>query len=140
MAKSVTIEGKRYQIDEFTHGYLTAAVWSSTIGSGVIFDGEEIEDGTSMDEYFEISDFSKEAFKAAVKDCAAFQRDEADDLDASGLDESEQGHLFWLNRNGHGVGFWDSPGGVVGNRLSKAAKVYGGVDLYIGDDGKIHGT
>jgi hypothetical protein len=48
------------------------------------------------------------------------------------------GHDFWLTRNGHGAGFWDRGLGDLGERLSKAAKVYGEVYLYPGDDGKVY--
>jgi len=48
------------------------------------------------------------------------------------------GYDFWLTRNGHGAGFWDRGLGDLGERLTEAAKVYGGVDLYVGDDGRIY--
>lgn len=40
------------------------------------------------------------------------------------------GHDFALNRNGHGAGFWDRGLGVLGDRLSAAAKVYGEVNIW----------
>lgn len=78
-----------------------------------------------------------------------------------------EGHNFWLNRNGHGSGFWDRYSQTtceeqaiavvsrdfskrdalnqtcscryhVCQRLSEACKPYGSVDLYIGDDGLIY--
>jgi len=123
-------ERHTFKVSPFVYGYLEAAVWSSTD-----------EDGEPLDDRFDFKeDLSLETVKGAIKDCTAFQKSEQDDLDASGLPEAEQGHLFWLNRNGHGVGFWDRPGGKLGDRLSKATKVYGSVDLYVGDDGLVYGA
>lgn len=47
---------------------------------------------------------------------------------------------FWLTRNGHGAGFWDGGWPEHSDELTKLSKPYGSVDLYIGDDGLIHGT
>ncbi|GAA3632936.1 hypothetical protein [Microlunatus ginsengisoli] len=47
-------------------------------------------------------------------------------------------HDFWLTRNRHGAGFWDRGYGEDGDTLTEAAHAYGGVDLYIGEDGRIH--
>lgn len=59
-----------------------------------------------------------------------------------GVDESQGGHSFWLSRNGHGAGFfdWSHPAllGEACSRLQDAARVYGTVDLYVGDDGKVY--
>ncbi len=48
-------------------------------------------------------------------------------------------HDFWLTRCGHGAGFWDGdwpePAATV---LDNAAKAFGNVDLYVGDDGQIY--
>lgn len=58
--------------------------------------------------------------------------------DRANYDIEHAGHDFWLNRCGHGAGFWDRGLGELGDRLSDAAKVYGNVDLYIGDDGLVY--
>jgi len=50
------------------------------------------------------------------------------------------GHDFWLTRNGHGAGFWDGDWpDDAGGRLTEASKKYGEFNLYVGDDGLIHG-
>lgn len=123
-------ERHKFKVSPFVYGYLEAAVWSST-GD----DDRPLDDTIDFKE-----DLSLETVKGAIKDCTAFQKSEKEDLEASGLPESEQGHLFWLNRNGHGVGFWDRPGGAVGDRLSEACEPYGSVDLYVGDDGLVYGA
>jgi hypothetical protein len=51
------------------------------------------------------------------------------------------GHDFWLTRNHHGAGFWDRgelDARGIGKRLTDHAHSYGGVDLYVGDDGRIY--
>jgi hypothetical protein len=55
-------------------------------------------------------------------------------------DPTRAGVDFWMARDGHGAGFWD--GGWphdVGRRLTDAAHAYGSFDLYVGDDGMVHG-
>lgn len=49
------------------------------------------------------------------------------------------GNDFWLTRQGHGAGFWDRGLGEIGEKLSDQARVYGGKDLFLGDDGRIAG-
>lgn len=130
------------QLECFTHAYITCALWSSTDDLG-----EPMDDGRDAD------DLAPETLAKMQADCAAFyaaneahiQCDGApmsrDDLTAS---ESERkaamaGHDFWLNRNGHGAGFWDGdwpePAATV---LDEASKAAGSCDLYVGDDGAIY--
>lgn len=56
------------------------------------------------------------------------------------LTDTEIGHNFWLNRNGHGAGFWDLGLGKRGDELSKIAKRYGEENAIISDDGSIEFT
>jgi hypothetical protein len=50
------------------------------------------------------------------------------------------GHAFWLTRNGHGAGFWDGDWPEPhASALDEASKAFGSFDLYVGDDGMIHG-
>ena len=111
-------------MDKFTEAYIECALWASTD-----------EEGEPLDMYQDI-DIAPESLAAMVADCEAFQRDNADDL--AELDDGQAGHDFWLTRNGHGAGFWDRGLGELGDRLSKAAHVYGSSDLYVGDDGTIY--
>lgn len=50
------------------------------------------------------------------------------------------GGNLWLTRNRLGAGFWDLGLGELGKELSDWAHSQGGIDLYVGDDGKIHST
>lgn len=127
--------------DDFTRGYLECALWAST--------DPDSETGECLDARFETGDIALDSLQTAVNDCRAFQRDNAADLakyvahrahrpeDGSAL--AHAGHDFWLTRNRHGAGFWDRGLGAVGDRLSEAARPYGEADLYVGDDGKVHG-
>ena len=54
---------------------------------------------------------------------------------------SQAGHDFWLTRNGHGVGFWESGRGYTGKQgkaLTALSKEYREINLIQGDDQKFH--
>ena len=124
--------------------YLTCALWSS-----INYD----EHGEFLDADYDTDDFTDKARAgqhvvkrvadadkaraAAVKDLADFLL--ANYADFEGMDDGQIGHDFWLTRNHHGAGFWDRGLGERGDRLTKAAQAYGGVDLYVNADGKIGG-
>ena len=118
---------------EFFAGYVIAALWSSCDDEGNSLDNDHGPEG-----------IGEETMREMREDCAAFMRTNAADLaammEATGRDMSSMGHDFWLTRNGHGVGFWDRGAGDLGDRLTDACEAYGGVDLLIGDDGKLHGA
>jgi hypothetical protein len=122
------------KLDNFTRSYIECALWSSTG-----------DDGEPLDATFYESDLSGETLARMAEDCAMFQADNATDLSECGADAARAGFLFWLNRNGHGTGFWDQVGGdhslrAVFNRLSDASEAWGSFYLYIGDDKHIHGN
>ncbi len=127
------------QLDQFTRAYVECALWSST-------DNADDQGGEPLDANYDAGDIAEETLASMAADCEAFQRDNQADLDNCDLSLDRQGHDFWLNRNGHGAGFWDegyrkdASVNEALNRLSEASKVYGSVDLYVGDDGKIHGS
>lgn len=111
-------------LDEFTRAYIACALWSSTT-----------DDGTPLDEDHTAEDIDAGTLAQMVSDCAEFQRANAADIDGR---ESSAGHDFWLTRNGHGAGFWDGDWPDAGDRLTAAAKIFGEVDIYKGDDGKLY--
>lgn len=118
-------------LDEFTRGYITAAMWTLTD-----------EDGNSCD-HLGLHDVAAETIATATRECKAFQEAYRADLDRA-TDEQDRadeyhGHDFWLTRNGHGCGFWDrgySP--ELSKRLTDAAHAEGSADWYLGDDGLIY--
>lgn len=111
----------------FLSAYIECALWSSTDDNGEPLDAN----------YYE-SDISEKTLTEMEADCLDFQEANRALLDASGLAQDQQGHDFWLTRNGHGAGFWDRGIGEIGTKLTDASKVYGSVDLYVGDDGKLY--
>ena len=125
----------RVKVDHFTLAYIEAALWSSNDDAG-----EPLDDANSLD------DIASDTLAKMRADCKAFQ-DAHGDLfvlanckSASTGSASEQaGHDFWLTRCGHGAGFWDGdwaePAASV---LDKAARAFGNVDLYVGDDGLVY--
>lgn len=116
-----------FELDKFTQGYIVCALWSSTD-----------EEGNGLDQTFDPTDISAGTLKEMADDCKQFQDANREDLDKCGLDLSRQGHDFWLNRNGHGSGFWDEGFDPVFRKLSDASKACGECNLYIGDDDLIH--
>lgn len=126
------------KLNEFLLGYITCALWSST---GTADDCEH------LDEKYDSDDLAPEARKAMERDCEKFIAENetalGDYAEIIGshpeYTESEKaGHDFWLTRNGHGAGFWDRGIGETGDKLTKASESFGGVDLYVGDDGKLY--
>jgi len=114
---------------EILEGYLEAALWSSVD-----------ENQEPFDSNFTIHDISQEDLEKSERDIAEFMEKAFDLLDAEDMDDSEIGHLFWLNRNGHGVGFWDRKfiHEGTGDALSTMCDSFGEVYIYTGDDGKIY--
>lgn len=119
------------QLDKFTQAYAGCALWSTT-------DNADDSGGEPLDANYGIEDISPETLAQMREDCEAFQRDNAELLAEAGLSSERAGFCFWLNRNGHGSGFWDEGNDPVFRKLSDASHVYGSVDLYVGDDGKIY--
>jgi hypothetical protein len=116
-------------------GYIECALWSS-------YDIDEHDNGVALDEDHGADDIASDSYGQMVEDVRYFIAANRDDFDAY-IEQADHGaagfgHDFWLTRNGHGAGFWDRGLGDLGERLTKAAKVYGSVCLYIGDDGQIH--
>lgn len=111
---------------KFIDSYLETAIWASTDG-----------DGHPLDRDYDVRDFSQEAIDQAIQETNDFITGNATDLDAVG-DMESHGHDFWLTRNGHGTGFFDRGYGEVGTHLTRAAKTYGEVVVYIGADAMLH--
>lgn len=118
-------------IDTFTRAYMETALWSST-------DDNE----RPLDKNYNLNDISEETKAEMIGDCADFQEMAAKWLVQAGADEAvtvRAGNDFWLTRNGHGAGFWDGDWErEAGVALTKLAKSFGSMDLYVGDDGKIY--
>ena len=109
-------------LDTFTAAYIECALWSTC----------------DMPPEATVDDIAPETLARMVADCREFQEIHIDDI----LPNLElAGHDFWLTREGHGAGFWDGDWtDAVGKRLTAASKAYGSFNLYVGDDGKVHGS
>jgi hypothetical protein len=92
--------------------------------------------GDPLDKNYDADDLTAKSKLSMRKDVEAFIRGNVRDI--GDMDAGAVGHNFWLNRNGHGAGFWDLGLGARGDRLSKASKVYGSSDIIVGDDKKLH--
>ena len=130
----------RTGFDEFFVGYLTAALWSSEGGEDgdchfsdlLDFDGREVIGLNSTEE-----DWVPEAYKKLKDEARRFFTENREDL--SKREWSKGGHDFWLTRNGHGCGYWETPDWpeTEGKRLTEAAKHYGEISIYRTNDGKV---
>lgn len=117
-------------LQTFTDAYIECALWSSIVG--------EEEDSEPLDANHSADDIAPETLARIEEDCEDFYDAQSELWSSVDMDDSQAGHDFWLTRNRHGAGFWDRGLGAVGDQLTEAAKVYGSVDLYVGDDGKIY--
>lgn len=128
--KTAPVSGTMPELDEFTTAYIAAALWSTS--------NPDSEMDNMLDEDFGPEHIDSETLTRMISDCARFQ--EFYDTFFEGK-ESQAGHDFWLTRCGHGAGFWDGDwGDDIGDHLTAASKSFGEFDLYVGDDGFIHGS
>lgn len=116
---------------EMLDAYIKCALWSS-------YDTLTDDDGDEYQESLDYYELAEGVRDELAKDLLAFVTDPAVSRDLEGLSDSQIGHDFWLTRNGHGAGFWDRGLGQRGDRLTKATKPYGEVNLYVGDDGLVY--
>lgn len=117
-------------LDAFLAAYVRCALWSST-------DQSDDTGGQPLDDNHDTGDIDPGTLRRMTEDCRRFlranRRDIGDRVQRAGAD-------FWLDRNGHGAGAEDGHWPEdVGARLATAAHAFGNFDLYIGDDGRIHG-
>lgn len=79
-------------------------------------------------------DIGPESLLTMWLDCAAFLKANRVDI---GSRYEDAGHDFWLTRNRHGCGFWETPDWPkeAGQRLTASAHTFSeGAHLYITDD------
>jgi hypothetical protein len=122
------------ELDAFTLAYVVCALWSSN-------DESNEQGGEPMDAKYGVDDIAPETLKAMRDDCDRFRAQHSAQVDQAIAiyGDDYAGHDFWLTRNGHGAGFWDGDlPRDLGRALTDAAKAFGEVNLYVGDDGKIY--
>lgn len=118
------------ELERFAEAYVRAALWSS---------GDD--DGEPLDREHDVRNIAPATLARMRVDCATFLTANAARVDAGAFADNaaQAGHDFWLNRNGHGCGFWDGDWPEpAAAELSRAAQRFGEFNLYVGDDGKIH--
>jgi hypothetical protein len=116
----------KMKFDEFTEAYLECALWTSTV-----YNDEP------LDRAYNINDIAPDTLHRMVEDCRQFQTDHSELIADN---PTRAGHDFWLTRNGHGSNFLDGDWPESTARtLYDAAKRYREFDLYVGDNGLIHG-
>ena len=130
---------KNMNIKDFTLGYIECALWSS------VDDNDE-----PLDNNYSTDELAPETLARIEQDCAAFFAANKTDLaeyaelcqpQIRGYDSTVSDYAggdFWLTRVGHGAGFWDRGFGSLGERLTDSSEKFGGLDLYVGDDGKLY--
>lgn len=116
-------------LDEFTTAYIECALWST-------YDNSNESGGEPLDANYGPEDIAPATLARMVDDCNVFRLTEGALLAKAGTD-AQNGHDFWLTREGHGAGFWDRGYGTVGDKLTKVCKAYGSFDLTV-YDGKIN--
>jgi hypothetical protein len=118
------------KLDAFTRAYLICALWTDDPEPG---SGEWNEHGD-----YTIANLASEALEQAIEDCAAFRERMAAQLEQAG-DDAQNGHDFWLTRNGHGAGFWDRGyPDAIGDALTAAAQTFGEASVILGDSGRLY--
>jgi hypothetical protein len=136
-------------LDAFTQGYIEALFFTET-EPGTTRETWDRETQSSLPGDVGFADLAPEALGRIVADCAAFLRAPNRLLIGLCVDFSAEhwiddvwtraGRDYWYTRNGHGVGFWEDNRWpeAQGIGLDAAAKAAGGMDAYLGDDGKVH--
>jgi len=114
---------------EMVASYAETALWSST-------DESDDGGGEPLDESYGVDDIEADAFAAMVADCEAFRDCQAEML--VDVSPSDAGHNFWLSRNGHGAGFFDSSAEHA-DALQAATKPYGSAYLYA-HEGRVYSS
>ncbi len=117
-------------------GYIAAALWSSN-------DESTPQGGEPLDRNYDESNLSKVCRNRMKADVEKFCAENEATLSlctgrilgfVGYADAPEEiGHDLWLNRNGHGCGFWEADYCTKeqGEVLSKAAKRMGECNLYV---------
>jgi hypothetical protein len=98
----------------------------------------DLDSDEPLDKNYQVEDITKKTQAGMKKDCKDFYLANREILDRSWPADAA-GHEFWLTRNRHGAGFWDSKHGTDEEQkiLTDNAHAYGEVYLYV-SRGKVH--
>lgn len=121
---------------DFIAGYIECAMWL-----GQHYETEEQTErgeGASLQDVCAPDEIPTDVMAEILEDCESFYDNYAHLWsDEPYYDDSQAGHDFFLTRNHHGAGFWDS-GLCAGDELTDAAHVYGSFNLEKWQDQPIH--
>lgn len=125
-------------IEEVLEHYIAAALWTNEEELRI---PQDLRDGDMSHTTYGRNDLMESAVEKMRADVTRFVNENHAALSTwcgqGGTSiEQQAGHDFWLTRNDHGCGFWESEWGDVGASLTKAAKGFGTVDLCV-EDGQI---
>jgi triacylglycerol esterase/lipase EstA (alpha/beta hydrolase family) len=113
--------------DEVGRSLAQVALWAGT--------GEDEE---PLDSKYDFSDIDEDSLQAEVENVQQFWSEATELHLTDWCNKDEFTYDFWLDRNGHGTGFWDRcPNKTIGRQLSDMAKQYGHCYLLEGDDGTL---
>lgn len=136
----MTVTAKEFR--DFVNAYIACALWSSN-------DESSESGGKPLDANYSAEDLSEVARAEIASECWGFIALNVGDIDAmprapdGDSNYGYAGHLFWLNRNGHGTGFWDRQATIdpeVCERLDASSKLAGERSIYAGWDDELHYT
>jgi hypothetical protein len=123
-------------IDVFTEGFIDAMFFTEE---------KHGEDDGNIDSELGYADIAPSLLAKIKADCNTFQSTYGgyfnnENCSYHGCEvDAYAGHDFWLTRNGHGCGFWDGDWAEpVATVLTEAAKGYGKLEVYVGDDNLIY--
>lgn len=116
-------------LQDCLQAYLSCLIWTGLNWADATGPNR---DPRQLDETHDVDDIPADVVTELSDELQDFLRSNWADVEA--MDPEQVGHDFCLSRNGHGTGFWDRGNGDLGDRLHKAAKVYGSCDLDVGDD------
>ena len=140
--------------DVFHNAFMTAALWSSTDNNGdpldSNYDSSDIDDesATNLEAVARYFWFRYSCYLEGIaKANGRYAGSHGYTLDALA------GHDLWLTMCGHGAGFWDRDFYEMESDVfisdeplmidykdmfTKGAEAIGNIDLYVGNDGKVH--
>lgn len=112
-------------MDQMLVAYIAAALWSSVDS-----------DDNPIDSNYTPEDLHPDTFAIMKADVEKFLRENESDI---GERYEDAGHDFWLTRNRHGCGFWETPDWPkeAGKRLTEASHRAGERNLFIDENGKV---
>ena len=126
---NMNMKNKHIDIDIALTHYLVAMLWTESCD----MDGNE-----HLDKNYTIDDIHEELKESSRQDLAKFIAENEADLltwDGQTTTASEQtGHDFWLTRNSHGCGFWESEWRNVGQKLTEATRKFPEVTAMLFDN------